>query len=245
MVYCLPNVFGKWCRPNYNSVVATYCHSIVNGVPIQINDPNRELNLVYIDDVIEEFINAMQGKANIQDGGFAHVKRSLFITLQKLADTLQSFSENRKTLIIPNFEDTMVKFLYATYLSYSTESSCIYPLEMKHDNRGWLAEFIKSKQFGQIFVSKTKPGNKRGEHWHHTKGEKFLVIHGKALIKLRQLHSNTVIQYEVSGDELRVLDIPAGFTHSITNIGDEDIITLFWANELFDKNKPDTYYLEV
>lgn len=244
-IYRLSNVFGKWCRPNYNSVVATFCNNIMNGLPVQINEPDRELNLVYIDDVVDEFINALNGNVNVLDDGYCHVRRTFLITVQKLADIIKRFSENRKTLVVPDFEDILTKFLYATYMSYSKENTCSYLLDMKHDRRGWLAEFIKSKQFGQIFVSKTKPGIKRGEHWHHTKGEKFLVIHGKALIKLRYIHNETIMQYEVSGEELRVLDIPPGFTHSITNIGNKDVITLFWSNELFNPEKPDTYYLEV
>jgi UDP-2-acetamido-2,6-beta-L-arabino-hexul-4-ose reductase len=244
-VYRLPNVFGKWCRPYYNSVVTTWCHDIARGLPIQINNPGIELNLVYIDDVVDQFINAL--KVSVQKGadGFAFVPRSFKIKLGQLADMLYSFKESRKSLVVPNFESDFERFLYATYISYLPHDDFGYSLEMKHDNRGWLAEFIKSKQFGQIFVSRTKPGITRGNHWHHTKIEKFLVIDGEAAIKFRKFNTDEVIEYNVSGEKLQVLDIPAGYTHSITNAGQTDVLTLFWTDEIFNTDKPDTYYLEV
>lgn len=244
-VYRLPNVFGKWCRPNYNSVVATWCYNISRGIPIQINNPDSELNLVYIDDVIEEFINASKGNENKGTDGYCYVKQMFKVTLKTLADTLNYFKDSRKTLQIANLEGDFERYLYSTYLSYLPEDEFGYNLEMKHDNRGWLAEFIKSKSFGQIFISRTKPGITRGNHWHHTKVEKFLVIEGDAAIKFRQISGEHVIEYKVSGENLRVLDIPPGYTHSITNIGETDVITLFWANEIFNPEKPDTYFLEV
>ena len=244
-IYRLPNVFGKWCRPNYNSAVATFCHNIANNLTIQINDPNTEISLVYIDDVVEEFVNALRGRANKKLDGFCEVKRTFKVTLQQLSDTIYSFSESRKNLIMPNFTGDFERFLYASYISYLNEDNFGYKLDMKHDNRGWLAEFIKSKSFGQIFISRTKPGITRGNHWHHTKVEKFLVIEGEAVIKFRQMDSDKVIEYKVSGKELKVLDIPTGYTHSISNIGETDVITLFWSDEIFNPEKMDTYFLEV
>jgi len=251
-VYRLPNVYGKWCRPNYNSVVATFCHNIARGLPIRIDDPDRELTLVYIDDVVEEIINAIEGKplARLEgpsagEGRFFTVKRTSRITVGRLAELIRSFADSRRNLIVPNFEGYLERTLYATFLSYLDESDFGYPLLMKEDQRGWLAEFIKSRQFGQIFISRTKPGVTRGNHWHHTKVEKFLVVQGEAIIRFRQIHGDKVIEYPVSGRELKVLDIPPGYTHSITNVGDEDVITLFWADEIFDPDRPDTFFMEV
>lgn len=244
-VYRLPNVFGKWCKPNYNSVVATFCHNIAHGLPIQINNPASELTLVYIDDVVTELITSMDGLAHTGDDGFSYVPRTFKVTLQQLTDTIYSFAESRENLIVPDFEGDFEKCLYATYTSYLPQDSYGYNLKMKHDNRGWLAEFIKSRQFGQIFISRTKPGITRGNHWHHTKIEKFLVIEGEALIKFRKIGTNEVMEYKVSSEQIKVLDIPAGYTHSITNVGNSDVITLFWADEIFNPDKPDTYYLEV
>ena len=244
-VYRLPNVFGKWCRPNYNSGVATFCHNIARGLEIKINDAQSVINLVYIDDVVTEFINSLENKENRIDKDFCAVKTVYTIKLGELAEKLYSYKKSRENLIIPSFENSFDKALYATYLSYLPENEFSYDLEMKNDNRGWLSEFIKSKSFGQIFISKTKPGITRGNHWHHTKAEKFLVIEGKAVIKFRKIDSENVIEYNVSGEKLQVLDIPAGFTHSIENTGDTDVITLFWADEMFNKDNPDTYYLEV
>ncbi|NPV54618.1 MAG: capsular polysaccharide biosynthesis protein CapF [Firmicutes bacterium] len=244
-VYRLPNVFGKWCRPNYNSVVATFCHNIARRLPIQINNPDTELTLVYIDDVVAELIAAMNGSAHIGDDGFCYVPRTFKVTLQQLADALYSFVESRSSLMMPNLEGDFERYLYATYVSYLPDDGFGYELEMKQDNRGWLVEFIKSNQFGQIFISRTKPGITRGNHWHNTKIEKFLVIEGEAIIRLRKIGCEKVIEYRVSGERLRVIDIPAGYTHSITNIGNSDVVTLFWADEIFHPERADTYYLEV
>jgi UDP-N-acetylglucosamine 4,6-dehydratase/5-epimerase len=245
IVYRLPNVFGKWCRPNYNSVVATFCHNIAHDLPIQIDNPLHEMMLVYIDDLIKEFLRALNGQPNKKDDGYCYVPQIFKTTVQDLADTIRSFQESRNTLILPNFEDGLTRFLYATYLSYLPEDGFGYPVPMKHDQRGWLTEIVKSKQFGQIFVSRTKPGITRGNHWHHTKVEKFIVIAGRAVIRFRQINGNKVIEVPVSDDKLNVVDIPTGYTHSIVNIGNTDLITLFWADELFDSNSPDTYFQEV
>jgi UDP-2-acetamido-2,6-beta-L-arabino-hexul-4-ose reductase len=244
-VYRLPNVFGKWANPNYNSVVATFCHNIANGMPIQINDPGRHLTLVYIDDVVAELIRAMDGAANIAPDGFCYMARDFHTTLQDLADTIRSFPPIRDELIVPDFEGDFERFLFATFTSYFNRDNFGYDLQMRHDERGWLAEFIKSNSFGQIFVSRTKPGITRGNHWHNTKVEKFLVLAGKAEIAFRKINSDQVIKYPVSGEQLKVVDIPAGYTHSITNTGDTDLVTLFWADEIFNPEKTDTYFLEV
>lgn len=244
-IYRLPNVFGKWCKPNYNSVVATFCYNIARGLPIQINDPTTELNLVYIDDVVTELLAAMQGSACRDADGFCRVPRVFQVTLQQLADTLYRFAQSRVDLLLPNLEGDFERFLYATYVSYLPENTLGHPLMLKRDARGWLAEFIKSRQFGQVFISRTKPGITRGNHWHNTKVEKFLVIAGEAVIRLRRVGSDQVIEYQVSGESPRVVDIPPGYTHSISNTGTSELITLFWADEVFDADQPDTYRLEV
>jgi UDP-2-acetamido-2,6-beta-L-arabino-hexul-4-ose reductase len=244
-VFRLPNVFGKWCRPNYNSVVATWCHNTANGLPIQINNPSTELTLVYIDDVVNAFISAFEGKLTPEADGFCRVPLVYNISLGEMADTLAAFATSRKNLVMPSLDDDFVRKLYGTWLSYLPEDGFGYPLEMKRDDRGWLAEFIKSKAFGQVFVSRTKPGVTRGNHWHHTKVEKFLVISGTAIIRFRKIDTAEVIEYSVSGNELKVLDIPVGYTHSITNTGSEDLITIFWADEIFNSETPDTYFQAV
>lgn len=243
-VYRLPNVFGKWCKPNYNSVVATFCNNIATGQDITINDPSTKLTLVYIDDIIRECLKCLNGDIKPS-------KQILFIqpeftaTLQEIADKIYSFKTSRETILLPNFESDFDKYLYATYTSYLETDNFGYELEMKHDERGWLSEFVKSKQFGQIFVSKTKPGITRGNHWHHTKIEKFLVVSGEAEIKFRKLETEEVYRYKVTGEQLKVLDIPAGYTHSITNTGKDELITIFWSDEIFNPEAPDTYFLEV
>lgn len=244
-VYRLPNVFGKWCKPNYNSVVATFCYNIANNLDIQINDPEAELTLVYIDDVVSDFIKRMKGEKKALSKSYCRIPRDFKISLAELADKVNSYKNSRQSLIMPNFENIFDKFLYATYTSYLDSKDFAYNLDMKKDERGWLAEFIKSTQFGQIFISRTHPGVTRGRHWHHTKIEKFLVVDGEAEINFRQLDSKDKISYKVRGKELKVVDIPAGYTHSITNIGRGDLITLFWADEIFNPKDPDTHYLEV
>ncbi|MCX7735010.1 MAG: NAD-dependent epimerase/dehydratase family protein [bacterium] len=242
-IYRLPNVFGKWCKPNYNSVVATFCYNISRGIPIQIHDPEKELTLVYIDDVVNEFTKLL--KADDIAPGYMEVPVKYRIKLKDLAEKIYTFEKSRKTLLMPSLKDEFDKKLYATFISYLAEDKFSYELEMKHDNRGWLTEFIKSEPFGQIFISKTKPGITRGNHWHHTKVEKFLVIQGEALVKLRAIYSEQIIEYKVSGEKLQVIDIPPGYTHSITNVGQTELITIFWASEIYNPNNPDTYYLEV
>lgn len=243
-IYRLPNLFGKWCRPNYNSVVATFCYKIARNEPIEIHDRETVLTMCYIVDVLDEFIEALNGEP-VMDGKFCVVPVTHTIKLGELADKLYSFKASRESLILPSLEKDFDRALYSTFLSYLEEEQFSYPLKKNIDHRGWLAEFIKSKELGQIFISKTKPGVIRGNHWHHTKAEKFLVIQGEAIIRFRKIDSTNVIEYHVNGETPEVVDIPVGYTHCIENTGEDDVITLFWASEVFDPEKSDTYFLEV
>ena len=245
IIYRLPNLFGKWCKPNYNSVVATFCHNIARNIDIQINNPNAELTLCYIDDVITEFIRVLEGNDSRNENGLYLIPETHKTTVGEVAEKLFSFKNNRESLIMPSLEKVFDRALYSTLLSYLEEDNFSYKLKKNVDNRGWLAEFIKSKETGQIFISKTKPGITRGNHWHHTKVEKFLVIQGEAIIKFRKIDSEKILEYKVNGDMPEVVDIPVGYTHSIENTGEEDVITLFWACEIFNPEKPDTYFVEV
>jgi UDP-2-acetamido-2,6-beta-L-arabino-hexul-4-ose reductase len=243
-VYRLPNVFGKWSRPHYNSVVATFCHEIARDLPITISDPARRLSLVYIDDVMRHFVSEL---ACPSDGGleWRTVTPVKEITLGELAAQLQAFRSQRRTAHTPDFVDPFMHQLYATYLSYLPQDDFAYGLDRKCDARGSLAEFVKLPAFGQIFVSRTAPGVTRGNHYHHTKTEKFLVLEGEARVCLRRLDDSTVIEYRVAGEEMRVVDILPGYTHSLQNIGERDLVTLFWASEVFDPSRPDTFALPV
>lgn len=243
-VYRLTNLFGKWCRPNYNSVVATFCYNIANDLPIQINDSKVELNLAYIDDVIEEFINAINNDVNIEEGyGFIPVTHT--VQLGKIAELIKKFKDSRKNLLIPNMQDKFEKKLYSTYLSYLPENKFSYPVKMNIDERGSFTEIFKTEERGQVSVNISKPGIVKGNHWHHTKNEKFLVVSGAGVIRFRKINSENVIEYKVSGEKLEVVDIPCGYTHNIENIGNTDMVTIMWANELFNPEKPDTYFMEV
>ncbi len=243
VIFRLKNVFGKWCRPNYNSVTATFCHNIAHGLPVSISDPSRELELVYIDDVVEAFLKTMEEQPT--GGEFRGVERSFKVTLGELAAKIRSFRESRTTLRLPPMDDAFTRCLYATYLSYLDGPDFAYGLEIKTDNRGCLAEFMKSAQFGQIFVSRTKPGITRGNHYHHTKTEKFMVVEGEAVIRFRHILNGGIIEHKVSGRDFRVVDIPPGYTHSIENVGATEMIVLFWASEIFDPTIPDTYFKNV
>lgn len=244
-LYRLPGVFGKWCRPNYNSVVATFCNNIANGLPVKISDPAHTITLTYIDDVIKDFVQHLKPE-HVSESGFKEVSRTFDVSLDELNQRIQAIHSIRTSLIIPNLEDLLNKFLYATYISYLPTSAFSYNLTKNSDNRGWLAEFVKSQQFGQVFISKTKSGISRGDHWHHTKIEKFLVVEGEAEISFRKkTDSQEVIRYHVTGDDMEVLDIPVGYVHKIKNVGSTDLITIFWANEMLDKENPDTYYEPV
>ena len=242
-IFRLPNLFGKWSKPNYNSVVATWCYNLVNDKNLEISNPDAVVNLVYIDDVIKEIIKEIEFCT--VDETHVFVKVVYTTTLEELSNKLKSFNENRSTLVMPNLKNNFDKHLYSTFLSFLNDNEFGYSLKTNFDNRGWLAEFIKSEELGQIFISKTKPGVTRGNHWHHSKVEKFLVIDGEGIIKFRQIENDIVLEYPVSGVNLRVIDIPPGYTHSITNTGTKELITLFWANEIFNPEKPDTTYLEV
>ena len=244
LVYRFPNVFGKWCRPNYNSVIATFCHNIARDLPIKVNNREAVLNLVYIDDVVEELINALEGRET-KNGAFCTVPVVHTITLGKIADLIYSFKQSREERSIPDMSDSFTKKLYSTYLSYLPEDQFSYDLKMNMDARGSFTEFIRTPDRGQVSVNISKPGITKGNHWHHTKNEKFLVVSGKGVIRFRRIDSDEVIEYFVSGDKLEVVDIPTGYTHNIENLGDTDMVTIMWANEPFDPDKPDTYFLEV
>ncbi|WMM24325.1 capsular polysaccharide biosynthesis protein CapF [Tissierella sp. MB52-C2] len=243
-IYRLPNLFGKWSKPNYNSVVSTFCHNIARDLEIQVNDPEVELNLCYIDDVLDEFISVLVQNPTI-DREFCTVPTVHEVKLGKLAELIQSFKESRKDLSIPSMEEPFTKKLYSTYLSYLPEDKFSYPLKMNMDNRGSFTEFIRTTERGQVSVNVSKPGITKGNHWHHTKNEKFLVVSGEGLIRFRKIDSKEIIEYRVSGKKLEVVDIPTGYTHSIVNIGDTDMVTIMWANECYNPEKSDTYYLEV
>lgn len=243
-VFRFPNVFGKWCRPNYNSAVATFCNNIAHDLPIKVNDPNVDMTLVYIDDVVNELIFALQDKA-YKEGEYCKVRVEHKIKLGRIADLLYEFKESRKNLLVPDMSEPIVKKLYSTYLSYLPEDQFNYPLKMNVDNRGSFTEFLKSNDRGQVSVNISKPGIVKGNHWHHTKNEKFIVVSGKGVIRFRKIDEDKVYEYFVSGDKLEVVDIPVGYTHNIENLGDSDMVTIMWVNEIFDPENPDTYFLEV
>lgn len=243
-VYRFTNLFGKWCRPNYNSVIATFCHNIARDLEITINDRNAEITFCYIDDVVDELYNAICGKPS-KDGEFCKVQETYKKTIGEVADMLYKFKENRNNLNVINTSDLFEKKLYSTYLSFLPEDAFGYGVKMNVDNRGSFTELLKSETSGQVSVNIAKPGITKGNHWHNTKNEKFIVVQGEALIRFRKPFEKEVIEYKVSGKEIQIIDIPCGYTHSITNIGEIDMIFVIWANELFDKEHQDTFYLEV
>ncbi|MFO7568630.1 MAG: NAD-dependent epimerase/dehydratase family protein [Smithellaceae bacterium] len=271
VIFRMKNVFGKWCRPNYNSAVATFCHNIARDLPINISNHTNVVNLVYVDDVCAAMMEAggvvsppYEHFVPGVDSAFADITPSFKITLGELVDTITAFRETRSSLQVPDFNDPFIYRLYATYLSYLENNNFAYGLDVKTDHRGCLAEFLKSPSFGQIFVSRTKPGITRGNHYHHTKTEKFLVVQGEAVIRFRKIdkqeaigdrreaigevigdQESEVIEYRVCGEEFRVVDIPPGYTHSIENVGKGELVTLFWANQIFDPEKPDTFAKQV
>ncbi len=248
LVYRLPGVFGKWCRPSYNSVVATFCHNIAHGLPIQVRDPEYRFPLVYIDDVAASFTAALEGRAarDCSVPGFCHLMCDVYeVTLGDLARRIESFRDSRKTLAVADQGDAFTKKLYATYLSYLPEDQFSYPLEMHCDARGSFTEFLRTPERGQVSVNIARPGVVKGNHWHHTKNEKFLVVRGEAVIRFRKVGTDQVIEYRVSGDALKAVDIPTGYTHNIENVGREDLVTVMWASEPFDPEHPDTYFEPV
>jgi UDP-2-acetamido-2,6-beta-L-arabino-hexul-4-ose reductase len=243
-IFRFPNVFGKWCRPNYNSAVATFCHNIAHDYPISISDPELQMTLVYIDDVVNELIDSLKDKEN-KNGQFCEVSIFHQIKLGEIVRLIESFKLGREKLTIPLLSDPFTKKLYATYLSYLPEQNFSYLLNSNTDNRGSFSEFIKTPDRGQISVNISKPGITKGNHWHQTKNEKFLVVSGKGVIRFRKIDSDKIIEYFVSEEKLEVVEIPPGYTHNISNIGEKDMVTIMWASELFDPNRPDTVFLEV
>jgi UDP-2-acetamido-2,6-beta-L-arabino-hexul-4-ose reductase len=244
LIYRFPNVFGKWCRPNYNSAVATFCHNVAHDLPIQVNDRSVNMTLVYIDDVVKELIAALEGNPN-KSGEFCKVPVEHKITLGEIVDLVYSFKESRKNLLVADLSDPFTKKLYSTYLSYLPEDQFSYPLKMNVDERGSFTEFLKSNDRGQVSVNISKPGITKGQHWHHTKNEKFLVVSGKGVIRFRKIDEEKTYEYFVSGEKLEVVDIPVGYTHNIENLGETDMVTVMWVNEVFDPERPDTYFLPV
>lgn len=244
-VFRLPNVYGKWCRPNYNSAIATFCNNIARGLEIKVNDRSTLLTVVYIDDVVNAFIDAADGVVTRDDDGYCKVPVEDKITLGEIVDTLYSFKDSRKTLSVANMNRGVIKKLYSTYLSYLPEDEFAYDLRMNADARGSFTEFLRTDGQGQVSINISKPHIVKGNHWHHTKNEKFLVVKGTGVIRFRKIGTDNVIEYPVSGDKLQVVDIPCGYTHNIENVGDDDMVTVMWANEPFDKDHPDTFYEEV
>lgn len=256
LIYRFPNLFGKWCRPNYNSAVATFSNNIANGLPITVNDRETELELLYIDDLIEEMILALNGEEHrcsqaLPDGGeseFCFCPVTFKVTLGQIVDLLYSFKESRSDLSVPDMSDGFTKRLYANYLSYLPPDGFSYKLKMNKDDRGSFTEILRTADRGQVSVNISKPGITKGQHWHHTKNEKFIVVSGKGLIQLRKVGTDEngepypVINYEVSGDEITVVEMIPGYTHNIINLSDtEDLVTVMWANEPFDPEHPDTF----
>ena len=245
LVYRFPNVFGKWCRPNYNSAVATFCNNIAHGLPIRVNDPSVVMHLVYIDDVVDELIGALSGDEH-RAGAFCEVPVVHEITLGGIVDLLYSFRDMQQDLEVPDLGDAFTKKLYSTYLSYLPKEKFCYPLKMNVDNRGSFTEIIRTPDRGQFSVNISKPGITKGEHWHHTKNEKFVVVSGHGLVQLRKIGTDEVINFEVSGEKMEVVEMIPGYTHNIINLSDtEDLVTFMWANEAFNPERPDTYFEPV
>ena len=259
-VFRMEGVFGKWCRPNYNSVVATFCHNVAHGLPLQVRDPAYSLPLVYIDDVVACILDAMEkGEAVRDETGICRIHPVHTVTLGQLAETIQGFAKARggkaaqalgtdglPTLEVPDLTaDSFTKKLYSTYLSYLPADDFAYDLNMHCDNRGSFTEFLRTPERGQVSVNISKPGIVKGNHWHHTKNEKFLVVKGEGVIRFRQIFSDEVIEYHVSGEKLQVVDIPCGYTHNIENVGEGEMVTVMWANEAFDPAHPDTFAMQV
>ena len=255
LVYRFPNLFGKWCRPNYNSAVATFCNNIANDLPIMVNDRSTELELLYIDDLVDEMIAALQGKEHhcefegvetvlCEEGKYCAVPTTHKATLGAIVDLLESFKAQPQTLVVPEIPyNSFAKKLYSTYLSYLPKEKVSFELKMNCDARGSFTELLRSDKCGQISVNISKPGITKGEHWHNTKWEFFIVVSGKGLIQQRRVGSDEVLNFEVSGDKIEAVHMLPGYTHNIINLSDtEDLVTVMWANEAFDPNKPDTYF---
>ena len=254
LVYRFPNLFGKWCRPNYNSVVATFCYNIAHGLPIQIIDRNAELELLYIDDLVEEILDALEGRPHrceyeglapvFSDAGrYCCCPVTHHVTLGELADLLYSFAEQPKTLVLPRIPaGSLAKKLYSTYLSYLPAEKAAFPLKMNVDSRGSFTELLKTVDCGQVSVNISRPGVTKGQHWHNTKWEFFIVVAGHGLIQQRRVGSEEVMEFEVSGDQIQAVQMLPGYTHNIINLSEtENLVTVMWANESFDPARPDTF----
>ena len=258
LIYRFPNLFGKWCRPNYNSAVATFCNNIANDLPIQVNDRNTKLELLYIDDLIDELLNALEGKEHRCEydgldvveklnGRYSFVPTTHHVTLGEIVDLLELFNNQSKTLVIPEIpKNSFAKKLYSTYLSYLPKEKTIFPLKMNVDDRGSFTELLKSEKCGQVSINISKPGITKGQHWHNTKWEFFIVVSGHGLIQERKIGTDEIIEFEVSGDKIEAIHMLPGYTHNIINLSEtENLVTVMWANEAFDPNKPDTFFEKV
>ena len=255
LVYRFPNLFGKWCRPNYNSAVATFCHNIANDLPITVNDPAVELELLYIDDLVTEMLDALEGNAHrcefdgvntvlCENGRYCAAPVTHKVTLGQIVEHLHSFKAQPQTLVMPSIPNgSFAKKLYSTYLSYLPKDKAIFDLKMNEDARGSFTELLKTADCGQISVNISKPGITKGQHWHHTKWEFFIVVSGKGLIQMRKLGTDEVIDYYVSGDKIQAVHMLPGYTHNIINLSEtENLVTVMWANESFDPGRPDTFF---
>lgn len=257
-VYRFPNLFGKWCRPNYNSAVATFCYNYAHDLPIQVNDASIEIELLYIDDLINEMLNILEGKEHHcvfdgieaienTNGKYCYVPVTYKATLGQIVKLLDSFKEQPNTLVIPEIpEGSFAKKLYSTYLSYLPKEKTIFPLKMNVDERGSFTELLKTEKCGQISVNISKPGVTKGQHWHHSKWEFFIVVRGHGLIQERKISTDEIIEFEVSGNKIEAVHMLPGYTHNIINLSEtDDLVTIMWANEKFDPEHPDTYFEEV
>jgi UDP-2-acetamido-2,6-beta-L-arabino-hexul-4-ose reductase len=243
-IYRLPNVFGKWARPNYNSAVATFCHNISQGLPIQINDPSAQINLVYIDDVISSFLQVMDGQlvgSDLVKDGFVEIEQQYQISVGDLADQIQAFKDSRDTLISENVGSGLVRALYSTYVSYLEPKQFSYQVPKYGDERGVFVEMLKTKDAGQFSFFTAHPGITRGGHYHHSKTEKFLVIKGKACFRFRHMFTGEFYELHTDGEQPEIVETVTGWTHDITNVGDDEMVVMLWANEIFDRENPDTY----
>ena len=258
MVYRFPNLFGKWCRPNYNSAVATFCHNTAHDLAITVNDRAIGLELLYIDDLVEEMLDALEGSEHHcefdgidtvlkADGRYCAAPITHKVTLGEIVDLLESFRKQPETLVVPEIPyNSFAKKLYSTYLSYLPKEKVAFPLKMNIDARGSFTELLRSEKCGQVSINISKPGITKGEHWHNTKWEFFIVVSGKGLIQQRRVGSDEVLNFEVSGDKIEAVHMLPGYTHNIINLSDtEDLVTVMWANECFDPGRPDTFYEEV
>ena len=258
LVYRFPNLFGKWCRPNYNSAIATFCHNIANDLPIQVNDRSVEMELLYIDDLVDEMIHAIHGNEHrcefegvetipTEVGRYCYCPITHKTTLGEIVDWIYAFAEQPKTLTIPEIpENSLAKKLYSTYLSYLPKQKVAFPLKMNIDQRGSFTELVHTLNCGQVSINISKPGITKGQHWHNTKWEFFIVVSGHGLIQQRRIDSEEVIEFEVSGENIQCIHMLPGYTHNIINLSDtQDLVTVMYCNEIFDPNKPDTFFLPV